>query len=160
MAKHRHVRKLRNYFIDPRVQIRFFVPYFIQLILVAALIEAILYYNSQILREAIPELGPQSSALISEMFVRLTVASAIALVVIAIVGFLILLVQSHRILGPMIPMTRFIRGLTQGQYKNDLVLRKNDEFKVVADELNALARSLRKGVVQINEQAPPDSKSS
>jgi methyl-accepting chemotaxis protein len=140
----RKQRRLKNYLINPRVQFRFFTPYLVQLVMVATLIEGILYYNSRILREAIPQVGPESTLLISEMFMKLAVASAVALVFIAVVGFAILLVQSHRLLGPIVPITRFIRGLANGELEQDLILRKNDDLKQVADELNNLAQVLRK----------------
>jgi len=53
------------------------------------------------------------------------------------------IVISHRIYGPMIAIRKHIAAILGGKYDHKTTLRKNDEFKEVADDLNKLSEILR-----------------
>jgi signal transduction histidine kinase len=50
---------------------------------------------------------------------------------------------THRYLGPMVQIRRHVRSLRDGNYDSIIVLRKNDEFRDIADDLNILAVKLK-----------------
>jgi len=49
---------------------------------------------------------------------------------------------THRIVGPMVPIMRFIRELREGRYQSRLIIRGKDDLQDLADELNQLADNL------------------
>jgi len=53
------------------------------------------------------------------------------------------LILSHRIAGPIYRIGRYIDSLMEGDYSNDLVLRKRDEFKILALKMTQLCRNMR-----------------
>ena len=59
------------------------------------------------------------------------------------------LVITHRYLGPMVPIQRHVKNLLEGKFEHSIQLRKNDQFKELADDLNRLAARLQ------NESAAP-----
>ena len=48
----------------------------------------------------------------------------------------------HRMYGPIVAMQNFVRELAAGKKPKPLVLRKNDEFKELAEELNNLLEKM------------------
>ncbi len=58
-------------------------------------------------------------------------------------SLLIWLLFSNRIFGPIVPIRRQIERLTKGDYEFRIQLRRHDELKEVADDLNRLAEVLK-----------------
>jgi signal transduction histidine kinase len=50
---------------------------------------------------------------------------------------------THRIFGPRVPILRMIENLKAGQYGEKKNLRKTDEMKDVMDALNSLSETLK-----------------
>lgn len=50
---------------------------------------------------------------------------------------------SHRLVGPIVPIRRYIRGMIAGDYSGAIKLRSNDELQDLAEDLNTLAQTLR-----------------
>lgn len=73
---------------------------------------------------------------------------ALVLVYLLLYGFAFLLglVISHRLYGPMVAVERFVARLREGDYSARLALRRRDDAKVraLADNLNELAADLEK----------------
>lgn len=61
----------------------------------------------------------------------------------AIIGFFMWLKLSHRIFGPLVPISRHITELKNGNYASRVQLRKNDFMMELKDELNQLAEKLQ-----------------
>ncbi len=61
-------------------------------------------------------------------------------------AFMLGLVISHRIYGPLVNFDRHIANIKKGDYSSRIVLRKNDDIKLkqMADSLNDLADRLGK----------------
>jgi len=55
------------------------------------------------------------------------------------------IMYSHRIFGPTVPIRRHIGALLSGDYQSRITLRKRDEFKDIAMDLNRLAEKLGGG---------------
>ena len=60
-------------------------------------------------------------------------------------AILLSLAITHRYHGPMVPIHRHIKRLIEGNYEEKVYLRKNDQFKEVADDLNVLTDRLKAG---------------
>lgn len=60
----------------------------------------------------------------------------------AIIGFLLGLVYTHRIFGPVVQIRQQVTKMRNGNYEERIYLRNNDEFKLLATEVNALAEKL------------------
>ncbi|MGB5438340.1 MAG: HAMP domain-containing protein [Gammaproteobacteria bacterium] len=52
------------------------------------------------------------------------------------------IVYTHRLIGPTVTISRHIQALKNGRYSSRISLRKNDELKELAAELNELAEIL------------------
>ena len=140
-------RKLKNIFINPGAQFRLFLPYIVLMSLASILINVLLYATAGELFLMIPDMTPALSSKISDLALRGGLIGAAGLSIMAVLGFILSSVLSHRFLGPLVPIERFIRGLSEGNYDQVLTLRKTDELHGLANELNNLATKLR-------EQAP------
>lgn len=68
----------------------------------------------------------------------------IGILVLGTLTFCFWLIYSKRIFGPMVPFRKHIRELCEGNYSSRIRLRKRDEFKELAEELNRLAETLEK----------------
>jgi signal transduction histidine kinase len=71
----------------------------------------------------------------------------------ALVAVLIGVKLSHRIYGPMVPFTRHIQHLKDGNYQVRMNLRKNDDMVELKDALNSLAASLEARYPSTTRQA-------
>ncbi len=70
------------------------------------------------------------STLLIVMYVLLTIGLSIAYL--------------HKLIGPSIAFKRHIRALNDGNYSSRILLRQNDAFGEMANELNDLAETLEK----------------
>jgi signal transduction histidine kinase len=68
--------------------------------------------------------------------------SLLLLAVYAAAVTVITTIYTHRLIGPTLPIRRHIKALRDGLYSHRVVLRKHDGLQDVADELNALAKTL------------------
>jgi signal transduction histidine kinase len=64
-----------------------------------------------------------------------------------VLGYLLLvlavaIVQSHRLVGPVVALRRQVEALKNGDYTARVALRRNDAFNELADDLNELATLL------------------
>jgi nitrogen fixation/metabolism regulation signal transduction histidine kinase len=85
-----------------------------------------------------PEIGSAITTAISfSLMILMLVAAAFALVAV-----LIGVKLSHRIYGPLVPFTRHIQHLKDGNYSVRMNLRKTDDMVELKDALNSLAASL------------------
>ena len=59
-------------------------------------------------------------------------------------AFVMAILFSHRIAGPVVRIKKALRSIGEGDLDFTLTLRKHDELKDVANEVNALARKLKR----------------
>lgn len=74
------------------------------------------------------------SDLISQQYYFLLIAQ---IAYFCVLGVTIIILE-HRMYGPMVAMQKFVQELAAGRKPQPLMLRKNDEFKELAEELNRL----------------------
>ena len=68
-----------------------------------------------------------------------------------IITLLVSITLTHRIYGPLVSINKFIQELSEGNYSKRVTIRKKDELRVLAAQLNNLAEQL--------ETRHPDNKS-
>lgn len=142
----RHKRRIRNYLLEPRVQLRLGLVNVIMSLAFAATSLGILAYHQR-QREArwleLSGVSPDMQAILTAYQVELFVilAGLGAVFVILSVGLSILF--THRMVGPTYAFRRHIRALREGDYDAYTGLRPNDAFEEVAAELNELSAALR-----------------
>ena len=54
-----------------------------------------------------------------------------------------LMVVAHRVGGPVVAISRYVREIREGKYDLDRALRDGDELGPIMDELKELARTLK-----------------
>lgn len=134
-------RKVQGFLINPQAQLRLFAPFLVLFALqcgfviyaylkVSSLVEDLIAVESMNVAQAMGLSGD------------LMIAGGIAMTASGILSFLFWIITSHRIFGPIVAIRRFIRGLEEGHFSQTLRLRKNDELKDVAEDLNSLAQTL------------------
>lgn len=142
----RHKRRIRNYLLEPRIQLRLGLVNVVMSLGFALTLLGVLTYHQQ-LREArwleLSGVSPDMQAILtdyqSELFVVL--AGICVLYVVVSVGFAILF--THRMVGPSYAFRRHIRALRDGDYDAYTSLRPHDAFEELALELNLLSQALR-----------------
>jgi HAMP domain-containing protein len=135
-------RKARNFLLNPGLQLK--LPLHIVLLSCAfagaALLFGYLYFEQLYL--LMIESSPQGEFLQASVkqqtsnFIELSITLLISYIVL-VIG--ISLLYTHRIIGPTIAIRRHIRAMKEGLYSHRVCLRKHDELKELARELNELA---------------------
>ncbi len=151
-------RRLRNYLLRPRLQFRYALAIFFLISIGTGLIQLLSYLSTRrliglILNEAgtrpatlDPIIGFALRAELLRMVWLLPIFGIVALVFSAV--FL------HRFIGPLVPINRHIRKLTEGDYGARLQLRAGDELVEVAGGLNELSQTLKARHGSVSQQAP------
>ena len=132
----------KKYFVARGLQLRFtwFVVAFVLFFSVITGL-TIFYTVFMILGEKLAAVYPQGRLV--EIFRSVYGVMAIELLVILPIISYGSIVFSHRIAGPLPKIYQALKNIGQGQYEVNLILRKNDELRDLADAVNAMARDLR-----------------
>ena len=121
---------------------------YIGLILAVVLVSSFIvgytiYYNSWVLLgESLAKVYPQGRLAAIFHSVNLKIALNVFFVTMLCIG--IGIITSHKIAGPIYRIITFVNGLTKGDYKQRLHLRKGDDLQDLADALNKLTEKLEK----------------
>ena len=139
----RNQRQVKNLLINPRVQLRLYAPFLVMIALFTVVVDVVIMYSSSQLHRTVVHAAPELAPQISTVFFKVVILSGAGLIVVGVVGFFLALSQTHRVVGPMVPISRQLRKLRDGIYEGEIKLRKNDEFKDIAADINALTQRLR-----------------
>ena len=140
-------RRLRNFLLDPLLQVKIGLYAIILSVLFAAALGFILYHNFHTLVADVVELTDakqeveeyfQKYWLKAQIWVYLSFAVYIGATIAVSV------IYTHRLIGPTIAFRRHLRSLAEGRYGARTYLRKGDAFFEVADELNSLSEVLER----------------
>lgn len=136
MAKEQKQRRLKNILISPDSQIRFGAAYLAMTIIANVVVTALglnLYYYW------VNNSGGDMSFL--AMIIGGCVVVTLAMYAFA---FLLGLMVTHKIFGPIVPIQRTLNRLKAGEYSARIHLRKTDELqmKLLAESINELAALL------------------
>lgn len=75
--------------------------------------------------------------------------NSITLIIIIVATILVVLFVSHKIAGPMFRFEREIHRIGQGDLTVQIFLRKDDQIKKMADNLNAMTGTLQSKLIDI-----------
>lgn len=142
MAQQKKIKRT-HYIVDKGIQYRYtgFLLFYISIFFLIAV--AIVYFSGW--RELIQKMAnvyPQARlvAILNVVYVRFLIAFLLFLPIVVVSAIL----ASHKIAGPLVRIKRALRQLTDGDYDLVVTLRKNDQLKDIAEDINKLAQSLKK----------------
>lgn len=142
MAQQKKIKRT-HYIVDKGIQYRYtgFLLFYILVFFLIAV--AIVYFSGW--RELIQKMAnvyPQARlvAILNVVYVRFLIEFLLFLPIVVVSAIL----ASHKIAGPLVRIKRALRQLTDGDYDLVVTLRKNDQLKDIAEDINKLAQSLKK----------------
>lgn len=157
----RNNRKIKNFLLKPAQQLKIGVYAIIWSVVATALTLVILYTNLHSIFEIVLELTDLSEEVNETitMYIRDT-SFWLGLVLLSYsVGMIFLSIYyTHKFVGPGRAFRRHISDLMAGRYESRVILRKNDAFIDLAEDLNALAAYLehKVSVSAPKEQTSPE----
>ena len=142
-------RQYKNFLIDHKFQIGY-ILFFVFYGMLAALGSLVIigsFQKSLFDKIFVSDEAIQNPALLFsfiETLERIGIAISVFLFFYSLVGAFFGLLFSHRISGPIVALRRHIKNLKEGDYVSQIKLRKNDELKILEQELNELSDILKK----------------
>lgn len=89
-------------------------------------------------------IDPSAIATLNAVTVWAGTITVISALVFAFANWAALIMLTHRLIGPSVPLKALIKELARGNYKARGRLRKNDDYQDVMAALNELAAELEK----------------
>lgn len=136
-------RKISNFSVDPKAQLRFAKPFAILVFASFGAINLIFWRISGVRDSMSSNASSEMLAVLNDIMGQLVLMCSLGMALIGLLTLLLWIVYSHRIFGPQVPIRRQVANLMKGDYDYKISLRKNDEFKELAEELNSLAEHLK-----------------
>jgi HAMP domain-containing protein len=143
MTLNNNRRKISNFSIDPKAQLRFAQPFAILILASFTTINFIFWEVFSTRSTMSSSAPPEVLAVLNGIMGQLVLMSSLGMALIGLLTLVLWIVYSHRIFGPQVPIRRQVANLMKGDYDYKINLRKNDEFKDLADDLNKLAEHLK-----------------
>jgi len=140
-------RKLANFAISPKKQLRLGLIFASGGLAIFLAFFAFEYWLLTGIISSLTPLIPEDSPvhqMLADSLMWSWVACLLIALVFALVVILGTLVITHRFYGPMIALRRHTWTLLRGEYEHRTHLRKHDEFKELANDLNQLSERLQK----------------
>lgn len=132
----------KQYFVERGFQLRF-ARFVILFVFLASLLTGltIFYTTFMMLGERLADVYPQGRLV--AIFRSVHLALLVDMLIILPVIFWGSIIFSHRIAGPLPKIYRTLKGIGDGNFDVNLVLRKRDELKELADIINEMAKKLK-----------------
>lgn len=140
-------RTVKNYLLQPLLQVKLGLYCIILAVLFAVALGAILYFNFAGLINSII-LMTDAEAEVRDIFLsywrdtQMWLYLSVGVYLVATVA--ISVVYTHKLVGPTIAFRRHLRNLAEGRFNSRTHLRRGDAFSEVADELNHLSEVLER----------------
>lgn len=133
--------KRKQYFIVPSLQLRF-ARFVIIFVFISSLLIAltVFYTTFMMLGDKLADVYPQGR--LAAIFKSVHLALLADLIVLLPIIFCFSIVFSHRIAGPLPKIYEALKQIGRGDFTVHLVLRKRDELKDLAEEINQMAKNL------------------
>jgi methyl-accepting chemotaxis protein len=144
--KHPHKRKLVNYYLSPPVQTRYALINVASIIVGMSALSILAFHKLPVYIDSAVNAVPlevEPNAVISYVlwsFICVTVG-------VCLFSFLLSILVTHRMVGPVYVFERHIQNLINGDYSSRITLRKHDEFKPLSILLNRVAEKLESGQI-------------
>ncbi len=132
----------KKYFIERGLQLRF-ARFVVLFVFISCLVTGltIFYTAFFMLGERLANVYPQGRLV--EIFRLVHLALAADLLVLLPLIFWGSIIFSHRIAGPMPKIYQALKHIGRGNFDVNLVLRKHDELRELADVINETAKNLK-----------------
>ena len=139
----------KQYFVQKAMQLRF-ARFVILFVFVSAILTGgvIFLVTFLLMGEKLASVYPQGRLV--PIFQSVYVSAFLSLAAMLPLIFYGSIIFSHRIAGPLPKIYRILREIGQGKFDQNLVLRKHDELKELANVINEMAKNLKDG--QSNKQ--------
>ena len=140
-------RRLRNFVLQPLLQVKIGLYTIVMSVVFAAAMAYILYYNFNDLVTTIIDLTDAKDD-VRELLMdywsktRIWIYLCCSVYLFAVVT--VSVIMTHRLVGPTVAFRRHVRSLAEGQFHVRTYLRKGDAFIEVAEELNRLSELMEK----------------
>lgn len=138
-------RRITNIFVFQRGQFKLMIPFLILPVTSTILMYYLHFKVSKMINitlsnqnSVIPELTQSVRSL-----QLLTTFGAAGVLVLSLAAFVLYVLYSHRLLGPIVAIERHVQSLCQGDYSSLIALRNYDEWKNVASGLNQVTEMLK-----------------
>jgi nitrogen fixation/metabolism regulation signal transduction histidine kinase len=132
----------KQFMVDRGLQLRFARLALFFILSCCALTAAIVFYTTfTSLSEKLVGIYPQTR--LDGIFHSAYVSVSLGLLLVAPVIFYGAIVFSHRVAGPLPKIYQALRDIGGGHFDVKVTLRKKDELKELADEINAMAAKLK-----------------
>jgi len=141
----------RNYLINKEFQFRYMARIIFGMIVMALILSFTVYYTTwaRIMDEfyTIPKIAAQYATL----FAAVTNTMILILVLFLLLAAVLSVFASHTIAGPIYRFEKTLQAIARGDLTMWVGLRKNDEFKHMADTLNQMMAELRTNLASDGE---------
>lgn len=143
--KRGHQRSMKNILLRPEFQLKYSF-YFVGMTLVTMGAVFLLFLLS--LEDMVSTLAvvyriePEVVGAIQQSLRTATFTTIAVAVLFGIISVSLGIILTHRLVGPMVPIRRLIRQLTDGEYGVQGRLRTKDDYQEVMSELNGLSKKL------------------
>jgi methyl-accepting chemotaxis protein len=143
--KAKHHRSLRNFLLQPLIQVRLGIYSILLALVFSVMVGGLLYLNFFRFYDMVLELTDlreEVTALLADYISNTTWWLGGSIAVYLLTNITLSIVYTHKLVGPTYAFRRHIANLKRGEYASRVVLRRNDAFTEVADDLNTLAEAL------------------
>ena len=132
----------KQYFVERGLQLRF-ARFVILFVFISSILTGlIVFYTSFfMLGERLAQVYPQGRLV--SIFRSVHIALFVNMLIVLPFIFYGAIVFSHRIAGPLPKIYQTLRSIGEGNFDIKLVLRKHDELRDLADEINSMAKNLK-----------------
>jgi len=147
VSETRHQRKIKNFLLQPLVQIKLGLYATVVTVLFSVIMFGVLYANFYRIYDMILELTDLRTevTMVLDSYIASLMGWLGALVLLYVSLMIVLSIYyTHRLIGPTYAFRRHIQELMNGNLSSRITLRKGDALHEVADDLNALAEYLAK----------------
>ena len=147
-SKSRQSRNMKTLLIEPFKQIKLGIYVLLVSLVFTAAFSALFLYASfqyyQHVMEIFEVVDPKFKwdVVNNSVFQSLIWKLGVLLVTFISTLFLIVFRSTHKFYGPLVGIERFVEGITKGEYRRRVVIRKGDELGRLAQVLNEMAQKL------------------
>lgn len=146
-ASGKNQRKWRNLLISPKAQIGFIINMVVLTLFFGLAAVFVVYFQLDDIYDKFLQFGLIDEAATKMVTDNWNIAVswlAMLIILYLVAMILIILIQSHRMIGPGEALKRQIKRLLAGDYKGRVTLREGDYYQNVADLLNQLSEEFEK----------------
>jgi len=153
MKSKRSENRRKTYLVDKEFQIKFILRFCLVVLIVSLVVEILLFFFSQKSATVAIENTQVIVKKTSDFLLPLLIQT---LVIVSIfcgsAVFVLALLFSHKISGPLYRLKKEINKLKEADFRRNFSIRKSDELKDLAESLNQMCKALKERFLRIKER--------